>query len=375
MHDIAFLDSEVVQKLSEGHADSMKPVLFLFTINGLSVRNRKLRKPLLLLLSLKFHVLWFISTIANFWCLTDFMSSLQIFTIITKTIALATWWTIRYKRKDLEDLLLFLKFMWKHLHLETNLSSRVFIKSPPWLILAISFLPAVIWIVISAPALDSCIIFQATLQSEILYLGIYFLLLVVQQYINWCIPLAAGSFYICYCKELSRVTTKLTVSLKAGELSNAEVRKYYRVLIKLIVKLDIALSLPILLCLTRCFMEFFRALTLYFEFSKDVYEIKYVVCAVFYTFESGVLYTAVILFADKLQIDCNVLRKSLLRHPDVHNGKNTWKAIEKCSQLFEDKEDIKLTAWKMLRLKKKVLFTTMTSLLTYGIVLHQFHPN
>ncbi|GIY22450.1 uncharacterized protein CDAR_542631 [Caerostris darwini] len=355
-------------------ADSMKPILLLFVVNGISIRSRTTKKALFHLLSVTFHMLWFLATIANFWCLNDLFYSIHIFTIIARAIALITWWTIRYKRKALKDLLMFLKFMFKNLKLQTNLSSRILIKSSPWLMLVISFLPVLMWMTISTPQLDNCELFWATVQPDILYLCIYFFLLSLQQYINWCIPFSVGLFYVCYCKELSRVIKKLTVSLKAGELSNVEVRKYYRILIKLIVKLDAALSLPVLLCLIRCFMEFFRALTMYFQYSKDMHEIKYIVNAVFYTFESSVLYVAVVLFADKLQLDCNVLRKSLLRHPDIHSGRNTWKAIEKCSQLFEDKEDIKLTAWKMLRLKKKVLFTTATSLLTYGIILHQFHP-
>ncbi|GFQ64799.1 uncharacterized protein TNCT_89721 [Trichonephila clavata] len=374
MHEVLSHSSKSARKISEQVFQDalMKPTLFLFDINGISIQRHKFKKPLLHLLALMFHLLWFLATIANFWCLADLLYSLHIFTIIAKTIALATWWTIRHKRKDLHDLLMFLKFMLKHLNLGKSFSSHILIHSSPWLMMIISFLPAVLWVIISIPV-DSCYLFWATIQSEILHTIIYFFLLALQQYVNWCIPFTAGIFYICYCKEMSRVIKKLTVALKAGEMNNLEVRKYYRILIKLIVKLDIALSLAMLLCLTRCFMEFFRALTLYFQYSKDLQEVKYIVCAVFYTLESSVLYIAVILFADKLQIDCNVLRKSLLRHPDVHNGRNTWKAIEKCSQLFEDKEDIKLTAWKMLRLKKKVLFTTVTSLLTYGIILHQFH--
>ncbi|GIX89895.1 uncharacterized protein CEXT_534661 [Caerostris extrusa] len=218
-------------------------------------------------------MLWFLATIANFWCLNDLFYSIHIFTIIARAIALVTWWTIRYKRKALKDLLMFLKFMFKNLKLQTNLSSRILIKSSPWLMLIISFLPVLMWMAISTPQLDNCELFWATVQPDI-YTYVY-----ISSCFH-CSNTLIGVFRLRQCR--------------------------------------------------------------------------------FYTFESSVLYVAVVLFADKLQLDCNVLRKSYWGHPDVHSGRNTWKAIEKCSQLFEDKEDIKLTAWKMLRLKKKVLFTTAT---------------
>ncbi|KAG8190128.1 hypothetical protein JTE90_026696 [Oedothorax gibbosus] len=146
-------------------------------------------------------------------------------------------------------------------------------------------------------------------------------------------------------------------------MTYVEVCKMYRLLLEIIVKLDSVMSLSVLLCLTRCFMEFFRSLTMFFKYLKDVHKINLVACALLYALESCILYVAIVLFADKLQDDCNGLRKSLLRHTEKKE-QNVEKAVEKCSQLFEDKKDIKLTAWRILRLQKRLLFTTVTSLVT-----------
>lgn len=351
-----------------------KPALFLFYINGASYRKTKINSHNKPHLAVMFHLIWLLATIANLWCLTDFLYSVHIFTIFAKAIALATWWTIHHKREDLNNLLRSLKLMLKFTNLNTCSFSRLLLKMSPFLMVIIVASPAILWLSLTTELTDSCVVFWTIGESERWYVTIYFILLsTTQQYVNWCLPCAAAAFYICFCIETSRIARSLAEKMHTKEVGCLQIRKYYRMLVNLMARLDSALSLAILLCLTRCFMEFFRALTLYFQYSKDVHEIRLILSAVFYSLESGILYAAVIILADRLQVDCNELRKSLLRHSDHTDEINTWKAVEKCSQLFEDKEDFKLTAWKMFRLKKKVMFTTVTSLLTYGIILHQFH--
>lgn len=365
---------ELRSNLMDFKNEFKKPALFLFYINGASYRKRKFNRSNKPHLAIVFHLVWLLATIANLWCLTDFLYSVHIFTIFAKAIALATWWTIHHKREELNKLLRSLKFMLECSNLNTCSFSRLLLKMSPLLMVLIVCLPAILWLSLTTELADSCVVFWTIAESERWYVLIYFILLsTIQQYVNWCMPCAAAAFYICFCIETSRIARNLAEKMNSKQLDSLQIRKYYRMLVNLMAKLDSALSLSILLCLTRCFMEFFRALTLYFQYSKDLHQIRYIVSAVFYSLESGMLYAVVILLADKLQVDCNELRKSLLRHSDHTDEINTWKAVEKCSQLFEDKEDFKLTAWTMFRLKRKVMFTTVTSLLTYGIILHQFH--
>ncbi|KAG8176270.1 hypothetical protein JTE90_022443 [Oedothorax gibbosus] len=258
--------------------------------------------------------------------------------------------------------------------LTTSSFTKLLLKFSPALMLIIITAPAIVWLSLTSELTDSCVVFWNITESERWYVIFYFILnSSTQQFVNWCMPCASAAFYICFCIETSRIARKLEENMRCKEKDSGQIRRHYRMLVNLVLKLDSTLSSSILLCLTRCFMEFFRALTLYFQYSKDVQEIRYIVSAVFYSFESGILYSAVILLADRLQGNCDELRKTLLRHSDSNNKNNTCKAVKMYYHLFEDKEDFKLTAWKMFRLKKKVLFTTITSLLSYGVIIHQLH--
>lgn len=350
----------------------MKPVLFLYLINGLPIRRKGIKQYLMIIQVLIFHLTWLLATVTNLWCLSDSFYSLHFFTIFAKIAALATWWDIHYKKKKMEDLIMLLNSIWKNLDLGASRSSRVLARTSPWMMVIITALPSILWVALKPQLTESCFLFWASIRPNFLFLIAYFFLLSLQQYVNWCLPYATGILYICVCRETSRIAKNLLKSLRTGKLDYDKVGRAYRLLLKVVVQLDSAMCLVVLLCLARCFMEFFRSLTMFFEYSRDLSKIKLVACASFYALESGFLYVAIVLFADKLQGDCNALRKSLLRHTE-QKEKSVWKAVEKCSQLFEDKKDIKLTAWKMLRLQKRLLFTTVTSILTYSIILQQFH--
>lgn len=354
--------------LKSFRSEFKKPALCLFYVNGASNQKRKF------FFAMVFHILWLLATIANLFCLTDFLYSVHIFAAFAKAIALTTWWIIHLKRKELDVLLRSLKFMLMCSKLTTSSFTKVFLKFSPVLMIVVITAPAIVWLSLTSELTDSCVVFWNITETKRWYVITYFILMSsTQQFVNWCMPCAAAAFYICFCIETRRITRKLTENLRSKRLHSLQTRKYYKILVNLVLKLDSTLSSSILLCLTRCYMEFFRALTLYFQYSKDVRQIRYIVSAVFYSLESGILYVGIILLADGLQSDCDELRKTLLRHSDSSNNNNTCKAIDVYYHLFEDKEDFKLTAWKMFRLKKKVLFTTVTSLLSYGVIIHQLH--
>ncbi|KAG8179533.1 hypothetical protein JTE90_025760 [Oedothorax gibbosus] len=120
-------------------------------------------------------------------------------------------------------------------------------------------------------------------------------------------------------------------------------------------------SLTCFFVLIRLFMEFFRIFSLFFNLVKGKPQSVSIINASSYACVTGVLFLAMILSADSVQNNFTTIRRL---------------AMKKAKESIEDlpvprSEDVTLTGWGIFELKKKLILSTLASLITYGVLLQQ----
>ncbi|GIY29899.1 uncharacterized protein CDAR_512821 [Caerostris darwini] len=215
--------------------------------------------------------------------------------------------------------------------------------------------------------LPTCFHIYIPLPSKVAKIWTYFFIQMNHQFINWSLSYLVSEIIIFCCLELNKLIKTLEKRVEKG--INRELIDIYEELFDTIRITEDSLSPLCFLVLIRLFMEFFRIFSLLFNFVKGKRQTVSTINASTYAVITVILFLTMILIADDVQKNFMNFQRLLVKKLSMYR-KSQFASIVR-ERVFVNNENVVLTGWGIFELKKKLILSTMASLVTYGVLLQQ----
>ncbi|GBL81698.1 hypothetical protein AVEN_130573-1, partial [Araneus ventricosus] len=198
-----------------------------------------------------------------------------------------------------------------------------------------------------------------------------FLWQLLDQHIYWNIHYAVAVLYCFSCKQISSAIHVLCSKLNSDP---QWLWLQYRTLRKCLKETEERYSFLIFIFIARSCIEFFRILTFLLSRTAIVLDAAFTVVAALYACVILLLFVVVVLSASTLLSDYQQLCEVLMELPrNMYHPDTDAEASRLILKVLDDKENVTLTGWGLFHLNRKFFLTTAATLVSYGVILHQFH--
>lgn len=346
------------------------PLLIFFALNGISLRNQRSNLTLLKFSAVLYHVLWLIGTLGTVMCLIRLPSSFYTFSAVVKIVSLCMWWILFNTKRRIYYLLRALGRLHIELIGHAPSSSYKTLKIALFFLIIFTIVPGmnnVYDTVTKDTVLSTCFHIHIPLPNKAARICAYFFMQTNHQFINWSLSYLVNLLIIFCCWEVNQLIEALAKTVSRN--FDKALLGVHEQLFETILMMEDCLSLTCFLVLIRLFMEFFRIFSLLFNFVKGKPQSVSVINASSYAIFTGVLFVGMIFAADNVQKGFDDLQRRLVKK-SIQDEVNRGVSISSFQSLAWS-ESVVLTGWGIFELKKKLLLSTLASLITYGVLLQQ----
>lgn len=346
-------------------AQVMRPIMLLIFINGIDMKASRIINPVIVF-SIFFHLMCFgIIVFKVLWLIEEFEWNIFV-TLALKVIALVLWWIVCIKRKSIYSVLLLIS------HLDSNTGKEDYKKlrilstiASLCLILIMLVTPTILSVRYTKPdselpkGLQKYLPSDKTSQEFVIMLHEY-----VSVFVNMSITHSSALFYTFCC-------INLFFCLKHKCQSEAESWKMYKNMLEIFVTIEKNLGLIVFIEFAHVFASLFKDMIILIHIFKS----KHITTLYFYLvdFLLNAAITCIIVFsAAAVQNIANDVREKLFSFTHSHNEKSLMDLNNRYIKLTEDRKRLKLTAWGMFDIRKPLLITLVTGLISYGVIILQF---
>ncbi|KAF8771459.1 hypothetical protein HNY73_018880 [Argiope bruennichi] len=281
-------------------------------------------------------------------------------TISVKVTSLVLWWFVRIRTRDILEMMKQLEYIQAELKyhdfqkaLKTSKAAAVFT------LLVLCLQPLVLSLRYLKNQGEGLTCSLAHVSSEITAQSILVILLheYASIYVNTSITYAVALFYSLYCYLFSLCLKKRRRSVFQTFHLYRYVLKYFKVIEKVMSALIFIIIAHFLVSLFKDMMVLINVVQKGRGMMLFSYGFDFLVC--------GAMITAVILSAERVQLRANSMRRYLTEY--VPNDLKI-----SCARMMEDGDRLKLTGWGTFTIRKPLLLTLVTWLISYGIIIFQF---
>lgn len=383
-----------------------KPIILCLILHGISVNCRRDNREILVkCLVFIYHFFWITGTISTTSCLWKLTSSFYVFSAMVKIVSILLWWILYKARRDIYCLLRNLTRLHNEIDklfpssniksTKTKLPFNSTVKLALFVLVVFTLIPGfnnVYNTLKKDTVLATCFHLYIPLDSKTAKTIMYFAIQTNHHVINWTVSYLATLLIIfCYLElgSISQVMVK-EISKKRNinpHLSKMVIDRQHNVLMDgniglipmeqdadktffmlfeelqdMFVQFEDCFSLTCFFVLIRLFMEFFRIFSLFFNLVKGKPQSVSIINASSYASVTGVLFIAMIFAADRVQKNFTTIRRYVLKRTQGSSSQRIP---------IQGSENVTLTGWGIFELKKKLLLSTLASLITYGVLLQQ----
>lgn len=342
----------------------MRPIIFLFMLNGINVK--KTSNKTVILFALLFHIMCFGIIALKTVCLFEEFQWYIFVTVTMKVSALVIWWVTWLRRDDIKLLIHMIEPLCRQI---VNKDSKKLQKRSKiasfFLILIVFTLPGVLNLRYTFPQgeIPNCI---AVLLPNNLIGRIAVILLheFASIYMNLFITYTVAIFYSIYC-------TTLSFCLKKISCSENEAWQMYHKIIEIFEEIENVLSLIIFIVFGHLFASLFKDMVILIM----IWRKKRFIMLYFYLLDfiiNSVVVGLIVLSAEFAQSKANAVRESLFSYTHIYHHTAVIDLNRQYIKLSEDRKHLKLTGWGMFRIQKPLLISILTWLITYGVIILQF---
>lgn len=194
----------------------------------------------------------------------------------------------------------------------------------------------------------------------------------ISHHLDWNVHYAMALLYCFCCRELGKTIRVLCANHEY--FNSRKIWKRYYVIRDCVKEIESRFSVLVFILFARSFLEFFRVLTLLLNRIQRNLDVTY-------SFVNGLHSCMVLMLFISVVVSANYLVKSykklcvkMMRIPhEAYCTGNKFDTYRDCRLVLNHKDSIALTAWGMIPLNKNLLVTAIATLVTYGVLLHQFH--
>lgn len=328
-----------------------------------------------------FNGLWVVDITCISLCFE--ISSLEtfIFSIVSKMLSFVAWWTIYRRRHLIQNSIRRITFV------SNTITTRVRCCSGIVLRLCVCFLSLVICLPCVYAMLrelamthkdDSiykrrkCSFFSVSPDSKYEMASLSFFWQLLDQHLDWSIHYAVAVLFCFCCKQLG--STIRNLCSKKHYFGTHRIWQRYYFIRKCLKEIEERYSFLVFIFIGRSFVEFFRVLT--FLFNKDTVHVDYIFSSITCVYSLVILtvFVSVVMSASHLLSDYKTLCERMIELPrDMYYSEEDFEASKLFMKLLDDKDTLTLTGWGLFQLKKNLFLTAAATLISYGVLLLQFH--
>ncbi|KAG8186992.1 hypothetical protein JTE90_005764 [Oedothorax gibbosus] len=349
--------------LSVDTSSALKPILFLFLFSGIDLTESK-KKWLVFLSALYFHVMCLGIIVFKTICLVERFHWSLLVTMTMKLTSLVMWWFVYTKKASVISLVGELKTI------NEELSHEDYKRIKRWSIAAAvcaaiiicvqPFLLSLRYIIPSGVGV-ACQLLRFSKNDPWSVMVVLFHEF-VSIYVNMSLNFPVSVLYAMFCYTISK-------SLVGGRNKRTKESTLfmYKFVLSVFKQIEVAFSAIILILFGHFLATLFKDMVVLMSVFKSG---KYVtVYAYLFDFTlNATLTTIVVLAAGGLQQNANDLRESIFRFPELPGETGSTGQYFKIS---EERKNLRLTGWGMFSLKKPLLLTVVTWLITYAVIIFQ----
>ncbi|KAG8190677.1 hypothetical protein JTE90_001286 [Oedothorax gibbosus] len=324
-----------------------------------------------------YNGLWVVDVTSIFMCFEISSVETFIFSVVSKLLSFVAWWTVYRKRLLIQNSVGRITFV------SNTITTRVRCCSGIILRLCVGFLILIICLPSVYALLEGLNKDRQTYKRSCGFLSvgsdsIYFSAMskffwkLLNQHLDWSIHYAVAVLFCFCCKQLGSTIRKLC-SKKHYFSTHRIWQRYYNIR-KCLKEIEERYSFLVFVFIGRSFVEFFRVLT--FIFNKDAVHVDFVfsviTCA--YSLVILIVFISVVMSASHLLSDYRTLCERMIELPrDLYYSEEDFEASKLFMKLLDDKDTMTLTGWGLFQLKKNLFLTAAATLVSYGVLLLQFH--
>ncbi|GFS85316.1 uncharacterized protein NPIL_308121 [Nephila pilipes] len=371
---VLILPSKISWTKNEKPSKTSKKLIFnslliFLALHGLCLANQRPYHTFLKFLAVFYHILWLIGAIGTMSCLIQLPSSFYTFSAVVKVVTLCKWWILFRTRIRIYYFIRALD----RLHIQLIGQSPSFhktLKIALFILVLFIFGPGINNVyntITKDTVVANCFHVHIPLPNKAARAVAYFLIQTNHQLINWSLSYLVNLLIIFCCLELGQLIDALAKN--ANRNFDETLLGIHQQLFDTILMMEDCLSLTCFFVLIRLYMEFFRIFSLLFNFVRGKSQSVSVFNASMYSVITGALFVFMIFAADNVQKRFNSLQRSLVKK-SVQRELSQGKSLSGFQSLVWG-ESIVLTGWGIFELKKKLLLSTLASLITYGVLLQQ----
>lgn len=342
----------------------MRPIIFLFMLNGINVK--KTSNKIVILFALLFHTMAFGIIALKIICLFEEFQWYIFVTVTMKVSALVIWWITWLKRDDIKMLIHMIEPLYHQIAFKDSKKIQKQSKiASLFLILTVFALPGVLNLRYTLPQgeIPNCI--AVFLPNNLIgRIAVILLHEFASIYMNLFITCTVAIFYSIYC-------TSLSFSLKKIPCSETEAWQMNQKIIEIFEEIENVLSLIIFIVFGHIFASLFKDMViLIMIWRKGRFIMLY-----FYLLDfiiNSVVAGMIVFSAEFAQRKANAVRESLFSYTHFYHHTAVIDLNRKYIKLSEDRKRLRLTGWGMFRIQKPLLISILTWLITYGVIILQF---
>lgn len=334
----------------------LKPILYLIWMTGIDIPQKF---PLLftIIFAVLFHAISLLSITKNVACYNRKLSVTFIFSEVFKVANFISWFILWARRRKVKKLLADIRYFQEEMAFKSAKKYHRFTKCIAFAFVSCGII-VIVWHGIDIYSEKSknsvnCDWFEAV--------GFDFVEMAVS-FVSKVYLRSVIAFFLSLCCIL------ITVSIKFDYNSQFDPLRIYMSVFRVVRNLNETTSPILLIILMQLILMTFRIVAsicenFYADHFKGIQEM-YVILDLILCFISV---TVLILSYDALQAKINKIRRYILENSEL-----SFKMAGLYIRIIEDKEILKPTAWGMFEVKKSLLLTFGTSVITYGYLIYQW---
>lgn len=355
----------------------IRPIRFQFYINFIDIKSTKLIKISDKLLLVSYNILWISDIVSRILCYKFSKLNIFLLTITSKLLSFTAWWILWKQKSQIWSLL-------QQINTFRNLfKTKISLFAGYCLRLSYALLLASIFVQCLYKALRTLYRSKRSRHDKCRFLGIQptskdekvipdFFSKLISLHLDWNIHYAIAVLYCFCCKELGRTIRALCSN--RGYFNSRKIWKQYYLIRDCMKEIEEIFSIPIFILFARSFVEFFRVLSFLLNRITRNLDVAYSVVNGLHSCVVLAVFISVVLSANYLLNSYKILCVKMMRIPrEAYCTENQFETYRNCRLVLNQKDSVTLTAWGMLHLKKNLLVTAVATLVTYGVILHQFH--
>lgn len=350
--------------------DIFKPILFLFLFTGMDL-NKSARKWQIITFSVFFYAMFLQVTITQFLCILEKFNWNWVVSISLKITSLILWCFIWKRKEKIYSLLEMLE------SLKAKLDHDNFKKLQRHSKIATAFVALVICAESAGQALryinphhqsdiDTCYILKSLDSTSMTASAIFIIYVQLSAYyVNISVTYAVALFYATYCQVLS-------LCLADEQRSRKHASVLFQQVIAIFKNLEEVLSLAIFVVFAYFLTSLFKDMIVLISVLKEgKFDMAYA-----YLFDfvvNAILMTVVVLAAEDAQNRVDDIRETLYAFLEDTPGDAL--VLGRFIRISEGCNRLRLTGWGTFTIRKPLLLTLLTWLVTYGVIILQLSPS